>query len=260
MKSMTTIAKTYKTIRRKIASLERKSWENNTTEIDALKSQADTYRAILKDFTDEQIDAMAAPREKSQAEKPDRITIPGHSADNCGGVVVLTETIKAALVDCDANKTSFIFPGITRGIIPARMLMPWLKVADCPRLYIRADGITGHCIYVQDADNQKRLRATFAALAHKGGDEIVAVTFSEYKNELCTAAKPKPQQEPDPRAVILAKYAWIAEWEADPKKRFYKSTIHNAKINLRDELAALDAPIDITAELAAIKTQTKVSA
>lgn len=87
--------------------------------------------------------------------------------------------------------------------------------------------------------------------------EIVTTYRSPRKTKtVFSATKPEPQQEPDPRAVILAKYAWIAEWEADPKKRFYKSTIHNARINLRDELAALDAPIDITAELAAIKTQS----
>lgn len=52
------------------------------------------------------------------------------------------------------------------------------------------------------------------------------------------------------RAAILKKYAWIEK--TDPR---YKSTIHNGRINLRDELAALDAqkPLDVTAEFAKIK-------
>ena len=69
-----------------------------------------------------------------------------------------------------------------------------------------------------------------------------------------------PDQAPQPdrtldtyameRAAILKKYRWVDR--TDPK---YKSTIHNGRINLRNELAALDArraAINVTAEFSTI--------
>lgn len=57
----------------------------------------------------------------------------------------------------------------------------------------------------------------------------------------------------DPRDVINFKYQWIELWEADPKKRIYKSTIQNGKANRRTELAAFEA-INVTAEFQSINT------
>ena len=53
------------------------------------------------------------------------------------------------------------------------------------------------------------------------------------------------------RAAILKKYAYLDRM--DPR---YKATIHNGRINLRDELVALDtrhAAINVTAEFTATK-------
>jgi len=77
------------------------------------------------------------------------------------------------------------------------------------------------------------------------------------KKETIFTPKPAPvyivPPVADPRSAIIAQYAWIARWEADPEKSKYKSTLANAKIDLRNELAALDAePIDVTAEMAAL--------
>jgi hypothetical protein len=56
-----------------------------------------------------------------------------------------------------------------------------------------------------------------------------------------------------PADTIRAKYAWIEAWENDPKKRMYKSTLHNARVNMAAELAALDS-LDVTAEYKSLVT------
>lgn len=53
--------------------------------------------------------------------------------------------------------------------------------------------------------------------------------------------------EPTAAEIICKKYTWIERWEADPKKRMYKSTIQNGKTNRRAELAALNG-LNVTAE------------
>lgn len=57
-------------------------------------------------------------------------------------------------------------------------------------------------------------------------------------------------------AQIEAKYAWIEQWESDPKMRIWRATIQNAKVDRRRALAALEQPaIDVTAEFEAIKKE-----
>lgn len=71
----------------------------------------------------------------------------------------------------------------------------------------------------------------------------------------CTTRRPVPAEpapdlgyietlDIDPGTVpyILAKYAWVWQWESDPQKRYYKSTLYNARADMRAELAAIAAP------------------
>jgi hypothetical protein len=85
---------------------------------------------------------------------------------------------------------------------------------------------------------------------------IVTPQVAAYKpliTAIETVAQPAPILETpiaeiSPLDAIYAKYAWIEKWESDTKKRFFKATIANGKINRRDEIAAISAPINVTAD------------
>lgn len=155
---------------------------------------------------------------------------------------------------------------------PIRVTMPeWIvsKPTENAREFI-VDDITNEIITDKDDEQQAQINFIVRTVAKnpestkpEANPEPAAPVEVVYKHRQPRSTKtifaPKTVTPPaDPRAAIVAKYAWVTRWENDPEKRKFKATIHNAKVNMREELAALDnTPIDITAGLAAISQRIR---
>ena len=175
---------------------------------------------------------------------------------NCYHLDARTDGINIATTNLDHAYISGTATGprLFAACVPASFL-EWLKICDkSDQIALKLDPRTQvlsvtydrtraefKCIDAAEYPSVEKI-AELAAPALEATPEPAPVIISEVQPE----PTPAPTEYiatleaaiiyPGTAQAIQAKYAWVDAWEADPKKKIYRATIHNARADMRAEL------------------------